>query len=320
MNNEFLEIVPSHIRNEIAEVLVGRLKGTRDHFVEFVDGLDPALSREKKWILNLSTQFGCPVNCLFCDAGGGYKGNVSKYVLLEQLRLLLDRHSLELRKNCRKLKVHFSRMGEPAFNPAVLEVLEELPALIPNPELWACVATVFPKTQTEWFSRLLRIKDQKFRKRFQLQFSVNSTDQKTRRRLMPIEHASLAELAAYGREFWKPGDRKIVLNFALMEGVPVDPKLIAETFTPECFAVKLTPLNPTARGDSAGLFSNVSTSNPARAEELSRGLGAFGFDVIISIGDERENAVRSNCGQAVLRAKKTNGAHRMKAYPATYRD
>ena len=50
----------------IAEMDNGRL-------VEFVESVQPPIPREKKWVLIVSTLYGCPVGCRFCDAGEYYE-------------------------------------------------------------------------------------------------------------------------------------------------------------------------------------------------------------------------------------------------------
>ena len=51
-------------------------------WVEFVESTQPPLTRDEKWVLVISTLFGCPVDCKFCDAGGSYKGKLSYEELL----------------------------------------------------------------------------------------------------------------------------------------------------------------------------------------------------------------------------------------------
>jgi len=301
MHSEEMEILSASGQEDVATVFVGRSRRHPERMFEFVDGLDGRYPREEKWIINVSTQFGCPVGCLFCDAGGEFKGSISAELMLEQIRAVLDRHPPDLRLRCRKLKVHFSRMGEPALNPEVLDVLRVLPELIPNPDLWACLATVVPKGADGWFERLREIKGAHYRRRFQLQFSVNSTDEDCRRSLMPFSHHSLADLASLGRRFHRDGDRKIVLNAALAEGIPISPRVIGDLFDPGAFMVKLTPLNPTAAGRASGLRTALAPARPGRADELGAELNALGFDVVVSIGDPREDQIGSNCGQAVRR-------------------
>lgn len=137
---------------------------------------------------------------------------------------------------------------------------------------------------------------------FQLQLSVNSTDEAHRDRLMPVPKLSLGELGSYARCFHAgmPG-RKVALNFALTEGIAVDAEAIARHFDPTCCCVKVTPLNPTQRSAQTGLCTALPPEAPGRAQALCEALSARGFEVIVSIGDVRENAIGSNCGMAVRR-------------------
>lgn len=283
---------------EVAEVCVARFRLDDSYTTETVDGLTPPQKRNEKWVINVSTQFGCPVGCPFCDAALQYHGNLTVDELLDQVRWALQRHP-GVAEKCQKLKVHFARMGEPALNPAVLDAMERLPGVVGSPGLWCCVATVTPRGREDWFERLLLIKRRLYPGRFQLQFSVQSTSEVDRARLIPIPHWSLDDLARYGRRFFEPGDRKVVLNFALARDVDYNPEVIEKTFEPEKFAIKLTPVNPTAAGAQNGFETILRSRQSSLLDQACRRLTACGYDVVISIGDEREDQIGSNCGQAV---------------------
>ena len=303
-----MEVIDVFGDPEVAEVGVSRFRRDDRYTVETVDGLTPPQTREEKWIINLSTQFGCPVGCPFCDAALQYHGNPTVEELLDQVRWALGRHP-GVASKCQKLKVHFARMGEPALNPAVLDAMERLPEVVGSPGLWCCVATVTPRGREDWFERLLLIKRRLYRGHFQLQFSVQSTNEEDRARLIPIPHWSLSDLARYGRRFFEPGDRKVVLNFALARDVDYDPEVIEKTFEPDRFAVKLTPVNPTAAGQQNGFETVLRSEQSSLLEQACDRLAASGYDVVISVGDEREDQIGSNCGQAVRvqRMDKENG-------------
>ncbi len=311
MSPRHIEIIAESGLQDVAQVFVGRVDGLDSQVLEFVDGLDPALPRQQKWIVNVSTQYGCPVGCPFCDAGFRFRGNVPASVMLEQIQRVLQGHPPELQRSCGKLKVHFARMGEPALNSAVLGVLEQLPELIHNPDLWACIATIAPRGAEPWFEALLALKRRHYHGRFQLQFSLNTTSTQQRRVLTPYPHMSFDEIAAYGERFFEPGDRRPVLNFALAQGVPFEPVTVAAHFDPEIFAVKLTPLNPTAQGRERGLGTVISAVEPDALELTVRALHGLGFDVVVSIGDPREDQVGSNCGQAVRRLLSAPNIHQI---------
>jgi 23S rRNA (adenine2503-C2)-methyltransferase len=282
----------------VAEVGVLRLGADPGRLVEVVDGLAPPAPRAAKWIVNLSTQFGCPVGCPTCDAAGAYSGEPDEEELWAQVAWALGRHP-GLAARCAKLKVHLARMGEPSLNDAVLPFLEALPARLAAPGLWACVASVAPRGREAWFARLREVKRRLYPGRFQLQFSIQSTDPDARAWLVPVACWNLDEIADFGHAFWAPGDRKVLLNFALARGVPFEPEVLLGRFSPERFALKLTPLNPTFRGRTAGLESVLRSPSEGEVRPALERLGAHGFDVVWSVGDGREDEIGSNCGQAV---------------------
>jgi len=283
-------------KQELARVYVTSLRNDPENLVEFVDACSPALGdRLKKWVIIISTQLGCPVNCVMCDAGGGFRGNLSSDEILEQVKAVIDGNGLDPNA-CAKFKVQFARMGEPALNPQVITALRDLSGLYPG--VIPCIATIGPKDSGRWFSELLIVRDL-FRD-FQLQFSVNSTDEALRDVIMPYPKLSLSQLADYGQSFYRPGQRKAVLNFALQEQWPLDAVELRMKFDPKYFAVKLTPTNPTATGRENGLDLNEDfAAINGKMEEKARVLEGQGFLVIRSIGDLEENRIGSNCGQAV---------------------
>lgn len=284
-------------REDLALVYMLQLDDDPRHLVEVVDSVDPRHSRADKAVIILSTQLGCPVGCLMCDTGGQYHGDLTAEQMLDQVRFVAERRPENLAS--RKLKVHFARMGEPALNPAVLEALEALPAVLPTPHLLPCLSSVAPRGCRPFFDELLHIKARLYDGRFQLQLSVNSTDEALRRRLIPVPHLGLAELADLGRPFCGPSDRKVVLNFALGPAFPLDVDRLRALFDPARFMVKLTPINPTEQARRHGLETVLSAATPGEADALALRLRERGFDTVISIGEADEVEIGSNCGQLV---------------------
>ncbi len=291
------EVIQKIGRKDLAEVFVARFPDGR--LCEFVDAVDPRYKKDEKWIINLSTQFGCPVGCPYCDAGGGYKGEIKCHDMLDMAGWVINRNPPDLAQSCKKLKIHFSRMGEPALNNEVLKAIPALRRHLSNTNVWMCVASVAPKGRDHWFEDLLVIKEEFFAERFQLQFSINSTQAETRRRLVPIPHLSLQEIAEYGERFHFKKDRKVALNFALAKGNEFDEKILIKTFNPDCFCIKLTPVNPTVTGKKNGVETVLRSYKDKKLEDSLEHLRHNGFDVILSIGDAGEDEIGSNCGQAV---------------------
>jgi len=293
-------------REELAYVYMLQLDDDPRHLVEAVDSVDPRYPRREKAVIIISTQFGCPVGCLMCDAGGQFAGNLTADQMLAQVRFVSDRRPENL--GSRKLKVHFARMGEPALNPAVLETLERLPAELPTPHLLPCISTVGPRQSRAFFAELLKIKERRYDGRFQLQFSINTTDEELRRTLIPAPHLELRAIAELAGAFCRsPDDRKVVLNFALGRDFPVDVALLARCFDPARFMVKLTPINPTEQARRSGLSTALSAADPAAADALAQRLRWRGFDTVVSIGETEETDIGSNCGQLVRARLETLG-------------
>ncbi|MBN2206143.1 MAG: radical SAM protein [Candidatus Aminicenantes bacterium] len=270
--------------------------------IEFVEALQPPHPRDERWILMVSTLFGCPVKCLMCDAGGRYQGRPSAEQILSQVDYMVGRWYPDRRVPAAKFKVQFARMGEPALNMAVLDALAALPRRFDAPGLMPSVSTVAPHGADAFFDRLMEIKDTMYAGgRFQFQFSLHTTDAALRRRLIPTRTWTFDRMAAYAERFLRPGDRKITLNFALAAGSPVESEVLLRHFDPGKFLVKITPVNPTCRAVRNGLVSLIDPHAPASGRELAGRLAEAGYEVIVSIGDVRENRIGSNCSQYVLK-------------------
>jgi 23S rRNA (adenine2503-C2)-methyltransferase len=285
--------------DEMAVVYIAEMDGK---MVEFVEALQPPYARDERWILMVSTLFGCPVGCRICDAGGQYQGKLSAEQILSQVDCMVSRRYPDRRVPAAKFKIQFARMGEPAMNMAVLDAMEELPRRFDAPGLMPSLSTVAPQGADAFFDRLIDVKDRLYPGgRFQFQFSLHTTDAALRRRLIPAPTWTFDRMAAYAGRFLRPGDRKVTLNFALAAGSPLEPEVLLRHFDPRRFLVKITPVNPTCRAARHGLVSSVDPDAPASGRELAGRLAEAGYEVIVSVGEARENLIGSNCGQYVLR-------------------
>ena len=295
-----MKITASTGTEDVAVVYIADLGEGR--LVECVEAVQPPLSREKKWVLLVSTMCGCPIGCQMCDAGGQYRGKLSKEDIFAQIDYLVGLRFPDGVIPSAQFKIQFARMGEPALNESVLDVLDELPVRYRAPGLMPSLSTVAPLGAGRFFARLLDIKREKYSGgRFQFQFSLHTTDERLRDQIVPARKWSFAQMAEYGEQFYEAGDRKITLNFALAQGMPIDPEVLLRHFDPARFLIKITPLNPTYRATENRLSSYV---DPFRSEgryEAVERLRAAGYDVLLSIGEAEENYIGSNCGQYVAR-------------------
>ncbi|MEO0293022.1 MAG: radical SAM protein [candidate division WOR-3 bacterium] len=280
-------------KEEIAIVYIGMVR--EGSFVEFVESLQPPLSRKEKWVLIVSSLLGCPCGCVFCDGGFDYKGKLTKDEIFSQIDFLVEKRFPDRNIEAKKFKVQFARVGEPALNPAVIEVLKELPSRYNAPGLIPCISTIAPSNSGGFFEKLLDLRKSVYRgKDFQLQFSIHTTNKKLRDKLIPFPKWDFEKIAEYGEIFYEEGRRKITLNFALASCASIEPSILLKYFDPRKFLLKITPVNPTYKAVKNKIFSFMD-----KAKELIHKLQKGGYEVIESIGELEENKIGSNCGQYI---------------------
>ncbi|MEN3042860.1 MAG: radical SAM protein [Fervidobacterium sp.] len=297
MKDTGLDVLEVYGKEDIAMVYLA--KTPQGSLVEFVESLQPPIPREDKWVLIISTMDGCPVGCMMCDAGGYYKRKLSKDEIIAQILFLVRRRYKES-VPVKKFKIQFARVGEPSLNDDVISVLEDLPSLINAPGLMPSISTVAPAGRESWFERLLEVKDKYYIGRFQLQFSIHTTDEKQRDKIIPVKKWNFEQIAKYGERFFSKCDRKVTLNFALAKENIVDSNIIKKYFDPNKFLIKITPVNPTYKAIENSLSSDVTDDGLVlKHKNFVEELKDFGYEVIISVGEIEENKIGSNCGQYV---------------------
>ncbi len=291
-----MKIIAENGKDELAMVYVAELED--GNHVEFVESIQPPRTRDEKWVNIISIMVGCPVGCRMCDAGGGYVRPLSSEEMKAQIDHLITARFPDGEVSSRMWKIQLARMGEPTLNPEVLKFLRNM-AGQEHENLVISFSTVGPSACAPFIQELKRIKDAGFKGRFQLQFSIHSTDDEARLRLIPARCLPLAEMAALGRQFRGPEDKKVTLNFVVMKDVPIDVERIARLFESENFLIKLTPLNPTYRARYHKIQPGFDPEKPETVSRLVSDFEEKGFEVILSIGELEENQIGSNCGQYI---------------------
>ncbi len=290
-----MKILAKTSHSDIATVYIAQMSNGK--LVEFVQSTQPPIPLSKKWVLIISTMYGCPISCKFCDSGSNYSGKISKQDMFAQIDFLINSRFPDGRVPVEKFKIQFSRMGEPSLNMAVLDLLDEFDSRYDLPGFLPSLSTIAPAGRDDFFDRLIHIKNQHFFGRFQLQFSIHSSDYRQRDELIPCRKWDFPQIAEYGERFFESGDKKITLNFALADSAIIDPQLLRSYFKPEIFLIKLTPVNPTFKA-----HQNCICTENLDSEKVNNLIGEFrklGFDVIKSIGEIEENKIGSNCGQFI---------------------
>lgn len=264
------------------------------------DGL-PVMPLTEKWVVTISTQYGCGMGCEFCDVprvGGGRNatfGDMTGQILTALTLPGVPNHT-------KRLNVHFARMGEPTWNPAVLDcgkwIAEHLgDAYNPHP----VVSTIMPR-RNEWLKTFIhtwmRIKNRVYRGNAGLQLSINSTDEAERERMFNGNSCTLLDIAEIMRGI-VPVGRKITLNFAVAEYI-IDPDVLLRWFSPEWYVIKLTPMHKTGMATANGIETKGDYTTPEPFLDLESRLKAAGYDVLVFIASHDEDAGRITCGNAIL--------------------
>jgi len=278
---------------EMQDVLVDEeVKDTYDPHIIW----DHLVDHKDKWMLNVSTQKGCPHHCKFCDVGTmKFGGNLTRREIEEQVELLLD-YTPHVRESS-KVKIGFARMGEPAYNlENVMYVIESLPFISTYMRRcfnWLpCFNSTLPRS-APCIERVLYSKEKVYDGLFHFQVSCNSTNEDTRRELFGGADVLTIEEVVKEVSKHKITGRTVILNFIVMEGVEVNPKTLSKLGVKKNkFVVKLTPLNYTDNAKD----NNLETSK--RLYDLQNLFRSEGVPVLVDEVAKCE-AAGLCCGQLV---------------------
>lgn len=263
------------------------------------------LPLSEKWVITISTQYGCSMNCRFCDVPKVGKGvNATYDDLKNQIVTGISLHP-EV-KSTKRLNVHYARMGEPTWNRNVLEFTrnmgKELYPYIGRSLIHPVVSTMLPKANKgliEYLTEWMEIKNYDFRGDAGLQFSINSTSDKEREDMFSGNTLTLAEVSEIGKCLDMPKGRKITLNFAVAD-YEVNAEKLRDLFDPMKFIVKLTPMHKTHTAIENGIETNGDYTTMYPYRHIEEELKKVGFDVLVFIASEYEDLGRITCGNAIL--------------------
>ena len=258
------------------------------------------LPLEEKWVVTISSQYGCSMGCRYCDVprvGPGF--NATEQDMIRQVLTCIKLHP-EV-EHTKRLNIHFARMGEPTWNPAVLDATKWFKThLDPEYHIHPVVSTMMPR-RNEWLKTFIhtwmRIKNRLLGGDAGLQISINTTSEGERRKIQP---ASLPlEAVARIMEGIIPNGRKITLNFAVADW-EIEPAVLLRSFSPEDYIVKLTPMHKTAAAEQAGIRTGGDYVTLHPYQEHEEALKAAGYEVLVFIASEAEDLGMITCGNAVL--------------------
>jgi 23S rRNA (adenine2503-C2)-methyltransferase len=259
---------------------------------------------EKKWVITISTQYGCFMKCKFCDVPKvGYWGNATFNDLVKQVKNALSLHP-EV-KQAERINLHYARMGEPTWNEAVIDSAYYLKGMFDRMG-WGfhpVVSTMMPNGNKNLFIFLrkwIELKN-RFGGEAGLQISINTTDEDMRKRAMP-QASNIWTTYCLLDEIAELKGRKIALNFALTDA-PVDAEKLRYYFDPQYFMCKITPMHNTRAAVENSLITGGGYDYYYPYKQVEEDLKAQGFDVIVFIPSKEEDESRITCGNAILADK-----------------
>lgn len=264
------------------------------------------LPLEEKWVVTISTQYGCSMNCKFCDVPKVGKGlNATYDDLKNQVLSALSLHP-EV-KATKRLNIHYARMGEPTWNRNVLDFTKDvrkiIRPIIGRSLVHPVISTMLPKDNkflNEYLNDWVEIKNDIFRGDAGLQFSINTTDDKQREYLFSGNSYTLEEISKIGDMLDMPVGRKYALNFALGDDFNVDAEKLRDLFNPNKFMVKITPIHITNACKDNNIETKDGYFDYAPYRDIENKIKSVGFDVLVFIPSVEEDTSRITCGNAIL--------------------
>lgn len=265
----------------------------------------------EKWVITLSTQYGCPMKCTFCDVPNiKFKGNATFDDLKDQLY-----NAIKLFPNVtytERLNIHFARMGEPIFNKEVFDFAEWLYEYkwqiqeetgLRIEVIHPVLTTSLPKSFKQLEHYILKwciIKGATYNGQAGLQFSINSTDENQRSEMYRDMQISLEELSEIGKKMAMPTGRKYCLNFAYSTDFEIDAKKLRKLFDPEKFMCKITPIHNNNACAKNGIKTIGGYDSWQPYQKPEQELREAGFDVLVFVPSMDEEDGLVTCGNLIL--------------------
>lgn len=260
------------------------------------------LPLSEKWVITISSQYGCSMGCNFCDVpkvGAGLNATLED--LVSQVLLAKSLHP-EVKTG--RINLHYARMGEPTFNNNVIASAFYLKGLLgPVFKFHPVVSTMMPKGNPQLETFLVNwLAFKRFaRGDAGLQLSINTTNPRNREQQFNGNAMELGDISKMFYELLSREEfhgRKIALNFALT-GDEINAETLRDLFSPRYFMCKLTPIHQTSESVKNG-YVKTGYDSYGTYRETEEALKKAGFDVLVFVPSKEEDESRITCGNAVL--------------------
>jgi 23S rRNA (adenine2503-C2)-methyltransferase len=227
---------------QVLSTQTSAVDGTKKFLFQLCDGglvESVFMPHGKRVTLCVSSQVGCPLDCVFCQTGKGVFGrNLTSGEILDQI--------CYLKSGCENDKVNlvFMGMGEPLLN---FEAIVQSIRVLNDPQGLDMGSRRITVSTAGLPRRMRDLADADLR--CSLALSLNATTDQQRRQLMPaVGKYSITELVDAALYFHAQSGRRVTLEYVLLKGVntsDADAKRLGKIAARGPFkVVNLIPYNP----------------------------------------------------------------------------
>lgn len=256
---------------------------TQKYVFELLDGkyIETVCIRRKTGVTAcVSTQVGCPVQCVFCQSGrNGFGRNLSPSEIVQQVLFLKEKIN----------RIVFMGIGEPLYNYDALiraiHILRDRNGM-DFPTDGITISTVGPIKQ------LKKLREEHIK--IQLTLSLHATTQQTRDYIIPgMSGNDINQTVEAALSYSHRHNRKIVIGYLLLPGMNdkySDVKRLADWFKHENAMINLMEYNPTGQ-------KSIRAPKKNELEQFKNKLENKGLEV--KIRESRGGRINAACGQLI---------------------
>lgn len=245
-------------------------------------------SFEKRTVLCVSVQSGCPVGCTFCGTGENFIRNLTSDEIVEQVHHIFKDNDIDTEK-IEKLQIMFMSMGEPFLAYHSVEgALKTLNQCYPNADL--LISTIGPKSK--YYNDFIELS--KKIDKIGLQFSIHKSTDEERSKLIPFERKlTLREIRDYGESWHNATGRKVYLNYCVDENNSnVEDFLnIHDIFSPFVFNMTFSVICSADENMKDKAYRNIS-----KIEKFKSKFDQFGYNTRV-FDPAGQDDIGGGCGQ-----------------------
>lgn len=245
-------------------------------------------SFQRRTVICVSVQSGCPVGCTFCGTGNRFIRNLTQDEITLQVEHILADKQIDY-ATCDKFQIMFMSMGEPFLNYTNVEsAIRMLHVDYPGADL--LVSTIAPKSLScfsDFIGLSVRIPN------VGLQFSIHASADHLRDLLIPYKHKlQLHEIRNYGVQWWHETGRKPYLNYCITEGFSSrDIRRLKNIFPPNVFCLTFSVLC-----SSDETMKEAGYRNLDHIRTVEQSFQEYGYDTRI-FDPAGQDEIGGGCGQ-----------------------